>query len=85
MDSSWKFFALVFFLGFLGFIGNTEAKERKIIPLDAHFLPTESGEDGHTYSKIGTFSSEGELVEKTYDLNYALVSVKKSLFEESVP
>ncbi|WP_209331103.1 energy transducer TonB [Lunatimonas salinarum] len=72
-------------LGFLGFAGNAEAQERKIIHLDMHFLPTESGADDHTYSKIVTVSSEGELVEKTYDLNYALVSVKKSLFEESVP
>ncbi|EON76868.1 hypothetical protein ADIS_2739 [Lunatimonas lonarensis] len=83
MDWIWKFLGFVFCLGFLGFASKAEAQERKIIPLDAHFLPIEEGEDGHSYSKIVTVSSEGELVEKTYDLNYSLVSVKKSLFEES--
>lgn len=81
----WKFFVFVFCLGMLGYTVIAEAQERKVVPLDAHFLPIESGEDGHTYSKIMTVSSEGELVEKTYDLNYALVSVKKSLFEELEP
>jgi hypothetical protein len=85
MKGKWTFFGLVVALGYLVFPGLVEAQERKIIPLDAHFLPTESGEDDHTYSKIVTVSSEGELVEKIYDLNYTLVSVKKSLFEESEP
>jgi len=79
------FFGLVAVLGYLGFPGLVEAQERKIIPLNAHFLPIASGDEGQKYSKIVTVSSEGELVEKTYDLNYALVSAKKSMFEASEP
>ncbi|MCC5936151.1 MAG: energy transducer TonB [Lunatimonas sp.] len=85
MNDLVKCIGVVLWFGFLGFSRPTHAQERKIIHLDAHFLPTESGEDDHTYSKIVTVSAEGELVEKTYDLNYTLVSVKKSLFEESEP
>lgn len=85
MKCKWTILGLVVGLGYLVFPGLVEAQERKIIPLDAHFLPIESGDEGQTYSKIVTVSSEGELVEKTYDLNYALVSAKKSMFEASEP
>ncbi|WP_162419367.1 TonB family protein [Cyclobacterium roseum] len=85
MKGKWRIFGLVVGLGYLGFPSLVEAQERKIIPLDAHFLPIESGDEGHKYSKIVTVSPEGELVEKTYDLNYALVSAKKSMFEASEP
>lgn len=85
MRGKWIFFGLIVGLGYLGIPGLVEGQERKIIPLDAHFLPIESGDKGQKYSKIITVSPEGELVEKTYDLNYTLVSAKKSMFEASEP
>lgn len=85
MKCKWTILGLVVGLGYLVFPGLVEAQERKIIPLDAHFLQIESGDEDQKYSKIVTVSPEGELVEKTYDLNYALVSAKKSMFEASEP
>ncbi|WP_158856077.1 energy transducer TonB [Lunatibacter salilacus] len=61
------------------------AQEKKIIPLNEHFFPLETEGENQQYSKIVSISPEGELVEKIYSLEYSLVSITKSIYEEGQP
>lgn len=69
----------------MGLPTTSHAQEREIIPLNKHFFPVETEGKNQQYSKIVTISPEGELVEKIYSMEFSLVSITKSIFEEGKP
>lgn len=71
-------FILVFALHF-----NSYAQERRIIPLNEHFFAIEAGGGEHVFNNVVSFSEEGEMIEKIYNLENKLISIKKSILEDS--
>ncbi|RZS94993.1 energy transducer TonB [Cecembia calidifontis] len=62
--------------------GAVFSQNRVIVPINEHLIPTENGSNEHIYNKVVSVSTQGELLEKIYNLENRPIEISKSSFKD---